>query len=311
MIRSLKGTIKERTVDPTSFDIPTIYKDGNEWVTDYDIEIIGTPRRGSYVLPAYTIVKQVGSNVKVASFIKLENDEIPDDLFKYAFNVIDLSNCFTTYGCVPVFAKSIPDGLFDSCNKVTSFSGVFAYFLKIKSIPEGLFKNCPNVTAADNMFKDCRSLEEIPEDLFASFSNATSYNSVFGGCESLKHIPENLFATSPKATDFQGAFCNCKGIEEIPAKLFANNPDIDTLRATFSYCDNLVKVPPTLLDSNTKITDFNDTFYRCKSIEDTENGDMSWLWKPRQNDPNINARGCFTHCNNTLENYDNIPDDWK
>ena len=53
---------------------------------------------------------------------------------------------------------SIPSGLFDNCQKVTSFEGCFGSCEQLASIPSGLFDHCPKVTSFEGCFRNCIQL---------------------------------------------------------------------------------------------------------------------------------------------------------
>ena len=96
--------------------------------------------------------------------------------------------------------------------------------------------------------------------------------------------------------------------------MFDNCSQVTTFKATFSGCSRLISLPEGLFDNcpNVEVWGLENTdsryasrgtFYNCISLT----GKAPELW----NRDNVKDNFfCFYNCTN-LENYDDIPDDWK
>lgn len=158
------------------------------------------------------------------------------------------------------------------------------------------------MTTFANTFFGCNKISgTIPENLFRNCSNVTDFSQTFYNCAFSGTIPESLFSDAVNATNFGGTFCGCK-INEIPEGLFHNNTEITNLYFTFAR-NEITEIPANLFNSCTKNNSFGGTFAYCTSLT----GKAPELW----NRSNVTSYYyCFRDCTG-LENYDDIPDDWK
>ena len=213
----------------------------------------------------------------------------------------------------------IPSDLFKNCTKVKDMTQVFSG-TSITEIPKGLLDNCTEITKFGDefyggMFSNC-PITEIPEGLFDNCVNASNFASIFSGCHNLTIIPAGLFDNCTKVTNFTKSFFNCTNLIAIPDNLFDNCTEVTTFSATFALCSSLISIPEALFDNCKKVdnfgankidtTNFNSgggTFAHCTSLT----GKAPELW----NRSNVTSYYyCFRDCTG-LENYDDIPDDWK
>ena len=264
---------------------------------------------------------------------------IPAGLFKNGQNVKSFNATFA--GCGNL-TGIIPESLFDNCTNVTIFSNTFSGCGNLTGIPNGLFSKCTQVTTFANTFFGCNKISgTIPENLFRNCSNVTDFSQTFYNCAFSGTIPESLFSDAVNATNFGGTFCGCK-INEIPEGLFHNNTEITNLYFTFAR-NEITEIPANLFNSCTKNNSFGGTFMGCKkltsipemlfdnctnvksfgasTLDETSfnvnmgtfayctslTGKAPELW----NRSNVTSYYyCFRDCTG-LDNYSEIPDDWK
>ena len=264
---------------------------------------------------------------------------IPAGLFKNGQNVKSFNATFA--GCGNL-TGIIPESLFDNCTNVTIFSNTFSGCGNLTGIPNGLFSKCTQVTTFANTFFGCNKISgTIPENLFRNCSNVTDFSQTFYNCAFSGTIPESLFSDAVNATNFGGTFCGCK-INEIPEGLFYNNTEITNLYFTFAG-NEITEIPANLFNSCTKNNSFGGTFMGCKkltsipemlfdnctnvksfgasTLDETSfnvnmgtfayctslTGKAPELW----NRSNVTSYYyCFRDCTG-LDNYSEIPDDWK
>lgn len=253
------------------------------------------------------------------------------DIQNYIIKVIQWGNCdfrlLNFYGCANL--TEIPNGAITGANEITTFMGGFG-ITGLTVIPEGLFDNCKNVisfaicffecdgitTVPASLFKDqqyavdftmcfmnCNNIESIPADLFDGCSSAENFSYCFNYNNKLNAIPESLFDDCPLAIDFSYTFHCCKTITEIPDGLFNNMIAATTFVGTFALCNNLVTFPVDLFDNCLSATSFRSCFSGSSNID----GNAPELWNDY---PDANGTNCFYACTG-LDNYDDIPVDWK
>ena len=108
---------------------------------------------------------------------------------------------------------SIPEGLFKYCVNVIDLGRTFRGCTGLTSIPEGLFNNNVNATYFSSTFSDCIGLTSIPEGIFKNNVNATNFESTFYGCTGLTSIPEKIIEFAKKVNNKGGStdrmFSNC------------------------------------------------------------------------------------------------------
>lgn len=224
-----------------------------------------------------------------------EITEIPETLFHgiygqpsgYMFR-------HTFYGCTNL--KSIPDNLFSEFSGAPgamAFYSTFGYCRKITEIPETLFSTLygePGYDAFEETFQ-YTGITDIPELLFSTISAPSQglFERTFMGCASLTNIPKNLFSNISGELSqriFNGTFSGCSSLTEIPDGLFDNFTAPETYQHLM----------------------FDSTFADCTSLRGNSakmNGKYLYdIW--------TSYVGSNTYRNCTgLDDYNNIPDDWK
>ena len=96
-------------------------------------------------------------------------------------------------------------------NRIANFIVTFRYCTSLSSIPAGLFDNCQNVTSFGGTFQGCTSLSSIPAGLFDNCSNVTKFSSTFSGCTAITSAVPELWNTEkwPNVTDHASCFRDC------------------------------------------------------------------------------------------------------
>ncbi|GAI81616.1 unnamed protein product, partial [marine sediment metagenome] len=133
-----------------------------------------------------------------------------------------------------------------------------------------------NMTCLKNCFHSCSGLIAIPNGLFDNNIAVINFSACFANCTSLTAIPNGLFDYNILVNDFSFCFYNCSSLMSIPVGLFDNNTDVNTFQSCFGKGQNLTGLAPEL-----------------------------WLREPEPN-----GSKCFYNATG-LDNYDDIPDDWK
>lgn len=219
-------------------------------------------------------------------------ESIPADLFKYA---VDAQSFVGTFECEPMETEGtiteVPENLFATCPKVTSFKNLFYGQNNLTSIPEGLFANNTLVTdfswalrhtgittVPENLFANnkgvttfayCFSntpLTSIPANLFKENTEVDNFEFLFSRCTSLKTLPEDLFRYNTKVKNFYSILA-WSGIENVPAGLFRYNTAVTNASAIFYECPDIKTVPAGLFDNMTSVNDLTYIFRGCSKLE--------------------------------------------
>ena len=256
-------------------------------------------------------------------FFNCENltGEIPKDFLQGCTNIIQVHGLF--YGNKNITGK-IPENIFNNCPKLKQASSVFTSDEKLTGeIPENLFRDCKELKDIRSVLGLCTGLTgKIPENLFSNCTNLKDVSGIFEGCENLTgEIPENLFKNCTKIENFNYVFNCCKNLTgEIPENLFANCPEATNFGSAFAGCIKLTKIPQYLFAFFKKATTFKATFSNLDQDNQTlgegitETTIMSFegnaleLWGKDITDEN--GKDCYRGCSK-LDNYDNIPEEWK
>lgn len=234
---------------------------------------------------------------------------IPERLFHN--NTLVTSFKYTFHGCSALIGD-VPEGLFEKCTKVTNFGYTFYDCEGLTSIPESLFYQNPLVTSFRTTFYGCKGIKSIPDKIFFYNPEVTDFHHIFAYCTAIKEIPSEIFSKNTKVKDFSEAFAGCEEITAIPVGLFDNCPDVENFGGTFGGCSKLTSIPEGLFDKCTKVTNFGYTrssghvvgvFKHCSNLT----GTAPELW----NRGNVTSYSeAFKNCTK-LDNYNDIPDDWK
>ena len=128
----------------------------------------------------------------------------------------------------------------------------------------------------------------------------------------ITQIPSGLFDNNTKVTDFSEAFNHDRKLTAIPTGLFDHCTEVENFAGTFGDCISITSIPSGLFDKCTKVTDFGHTRYDGNIVgvfADCTNltGNAPELWKRT----NVTSyQKAFAECKK-LNNYADIPDDWK
>lgn len=172
--------------------------------------------------------------------------QIPENLFKYATNVVTMRNAFNMAG----ITGKIPKDLLKNCTKLENIGFMFSSASDLEGpIPEELFANCENITYARGVF-GYLMIEEIPEKLFYYNVNLEDLGGAFSHCIQIKEIPENLLETCYNITSVTEMFYGCTILEIVPEKLFINNTEITDFRKVFADCTSLNNIQLKLTAQN-------------------------------------------------------------
>lgn len=233
------------------------------------------------------------------------------------------SNSGLFYNCQEL--KSLGRGKIKPNNDLTNLQGLFSVCRKIKKIPKGIFDKCTNLTTLSfsTTFLGCKNLEEIPEDLFKYNTNISTFAFylTFSGCTGLKNIPIGLFDNNILVSTygFTETFNGCSELEELPNGLFRNNVNVGTMGfyRTFYNCDKL-KLNKNIFYADgeqstrfkNKVSNFEGCF-QISSFTGTQ-GEAPDLWNCDFGTQTPTTTNCFkSHSSSSLNNYNDIPDDWK
>ena len=189
-------------------------------------------------------------------------------------------------------------------NSITSCSGMFYNCSSLTVIPSTL--KIPNsVTTCAFMFYYCSSLTTIPST-FTIPKSVTGCFYMFQGCSSLTAIPETL--TIPNlVTNCSSIFKGCSSLTTIPETLTIPN-SVTTCSYMFDGCSSLISDISNIWPSTWNYTgtiNLAHMFSDCSKVVGTVPADKLW-----DSGKTFSPAGCFSNCT-SLDNYAEIPDDWK
>ena len=161
-----------------------------------------------------------------------------------------------------------------------------------------------SVTDCSSMFYSCSNLTAISSTLTIP-NSVTNCSWMFYNCSNLTAIPETLIIPN-SVTDCSWMFGECS-ITEIPSTLII--PDsVTNCSYMFRDCRNLTSDISNIWPSNWNYTgtiNVNSMFSGCSKVLGTVPADKLW-----NSGKTFNSSWCFGNCT-SLDNYDEIPDDWK
>ena len=114
----------------------------------------------------------------------------------------------------------------------TTIASWFNGCTKLTSIPSGLFDNLNGITSAYDCFDGCLALTSIPSGLFDNLNGITDFSQCFASC-GITSIPNNLFNYNTAATNFSYCFALCPSLTSFPSNLFVNNTAVTTFEGCF------------------------------------------------------------------------------
>lgn len=167
-------------------------------------------------------------------------------------------------GCTAL--ETVPAGLFDNLNAVTTATYVFQNS-GIKTVPEAIFGGMDKATNFSYSFKNCDNMVEAPHNLFGSSATANNFGNMFEGCDNLKTIPEDLLGNPTKgALSVSNMFLDCKALEAVPARLFKGH-QVKTYTQVFKGCTSLKTVGSEAFDCYGQAATITGMFVDCTALE--------------------------------------------
>lgn len=121
-----------------------------------------------------------------------------------------------------------------------------------------------------------------------------------------------IFKNNPGLTNISNAFAN-QELVTVAVDEFSNNKELTNVDSIFALCSELTNMPH--FRDNKKITNFSHAFAGCSKLTGStptdENGYKLWERAGKEGYPaTINGQYCFRGCT-LLDDYDEIPNDWK
>ena len=284
------------------------------------------PSAGTYTLEVYYTgqnffdVEIPGIATEILDWgnaIDIDPESFPD--YPYSnpvlyFNVTKLpygKNLFSRYG---TFNGCLEGGQGDMTN-----------WYKIKNITD----------VDDNILQNCGSVTMIGRETWGSYSSAFSmnlseekYTAMLSYLTNLSEVHRlfdwdneviatftttcGIFKNNPGLTNIKEAFAYSK-LQTIPVDEFSNNKELVNVSKVFLNSTELTNMPNFL--DNKKITNFSYAFAGCSKLTGStptdENGYKLWERAGKEGYPaTINGQYCFRGCTQ-LDDYDEIPNDWK
>lgn len=221
---------------------------------------------------------------------------------------------------------TIPGSLFRYCTGISNFLRTFQDCSSIVEIPEDLFRYNTAMTSSSSFnstFQGCLSLEVVPVDLFRYNTSVPNFTSCFRGCSSLEEIPVDLFRYNVNvgSSAFNGTFRD-SGLTSLPPALFRYNVNAisSAFNDTFRDCLALQIRADIFFNPGEESTRFlnksvafNNCFNRWGSYTGIQ-GTAPNLWDCDFGTGTPGKTGVFGGTANdgtSLDNYDDIPSDWK
>jgi hypothetical protein len=217
-------------------------------------------------------------------------------------------------------------------------------------LPANLFRWYPSIsvsTAFLSTLRGCTGITSLPADLFRYNTSVINFRATFRE-SGITSIPVDLFRynTAVAADGFYDTFRGCTGITSIPADIFRYNVNVSTngFYYTFGSCSNLATLPALLFKYNVACTSFQDVFRVCNKLQlradlffDTgeestrflnqsvvftdamrigtftgDQGTAPALWDCDFGTGTPTKTNCFAgHSTDSVDNYGDIPADWR
>lgn len=171
--------------------------------------------------------------------------------------------------------KSLPSNFFSKCGNVTEASHLFNQ-ATFETLPNGIFDSLVNLKKAPNMFNGA-TFGTLPVGIFDKLVKIETVERAFNGA-SFDSLPERLFWENIMCSNYYGTFGSTKGFK-LPDEMF-NYPAIQSLQADMRLCFG-----------SPRTTSHTGTAYP--------------LWNYTNQ-----SFACYSRCFD-LDNYNEIPDDWK
>lgn len=212
----------------------------------------------------------------------------------------------------------IPYGnkLFSDLNQITSSSAYEPDWFQtttITDVADNLLENCAGVTVIDGSNTlgafNMDLTEEKYTTVLSKLTNLQRINYLFA-----KKVTSTcgIFKNNPGLTNAKNAFSS-QNLVTLPIDEFSNCKELTNVEGVFTNCAELTNMPH--FRENKKITNFREAFAGCSKLTGStptdENGYKLWERAGKEGYPrSITGTGCFTGCTQ-LDDYDEIPDNWK
>lgn len=196
--------------------------------------------------------------------------------------------------------ESVPNAPFPIHSAATELNMLFGS-AKLKTLPSNFFSKCENITRTYGLFRDS-TFETLPSGIFDSFINSKSIESMFYGA-TFQDLPTGIFDKMINLESAYQAF-NLATFEALPERLFYHNVACCDFWGTFQATKGF-ELPNEMFNYNA-IQELNADMTFCfGSARTSHTGAAYPLWEYTSN-----GNACYSQCFD-LDNYNDIPDDWK
>lgn len=183
----------------------------------------------------------------------------------------------------------------------------------ITDVADNLLENCAGVTVIDGSNTlgafNMDLTEEKYTTILSKLTNLERINYLF-----LRKVTSTcgIFKNNPGLTNAKNAFSS-QNLVTIAIDEFSNCKELTNVEGVFTNCAELTNMPH--FRENKKITNFREAFAGCSKLTGStptdENGYKLWERAGKEGYPTaIDGTHCFQGCTQ-LDDYDEIPDNWK
>ena len=183
----------------------------------------------------------------------------------------------------------------------------------ITDVADNLLENCAGVTVIDGSNSlgafNMDLTEEKYTTILSKLTNLERINYLFA-----KKVTSTcgIFKNNPGLTNAKNAFSS-QNLVTLPIDEFSNCKELTNVEGVFTNCTELTNMPH--FRENKKITNFREAFAGCSKLTGStptdENGYKLWERAGKEGYPTaIDGMHCFQGCTQ-LDDYDEIPDNWK
>lgn len=183
----------------------------------------------------------------------------------------------------------------------------------ITDVDDNLLENCAGVTVIDGSNTlgvfNMDLTEEKYTTVLSKLTNLQRINYLFA-----KKVTSTcgIFKNNPGLTNAKKAFSS-QNLVTLPIDEFSNCKELTNVEGIFTNCAELTNMPH--FRDNKKITNFREAFAGCSKLTGStptdENGYKLWERAGKEGYPTaIDGIHCFQGCTQ-LDDYDEIPDNWK
>ena len=183
----------------------------------------------------------------------------------------------------------------------------------ITDVADNLLENCAGATVIDGSNTlgafNMNLTEEKYTTILSKLTNLERINYLFLGKVTSTC---GIFKNNPGLTNAKNAFSS-QNLVTIAIDEFSNCKELTNVEGIFTNCTELTNMPH--FRDNKKITNFSNAFAGCSKLTGStptdENGYKLWERAGKEGYPTaIDGTHCFQGCT-LLDDYDEIPNDWK